>query len=650
MQERWVALDLETSAGDTDLKTAGLGRYAADSKIHIAAWRFGYANVPSGYDRRKTAEQQEPRLPTGQLVYPLGAESALGEAACDAHIGNLLADTSLKIVAHNAEFERAVLLNWARKKCSSLVETLNPERFICTMVLAQKYNLPAGLDDLSHTLLGRGKLAEGYRLLKCWIDTCAAGGDPEGDKELLGSLLRYCERDTDLAAACLRVLNISNWEPALQRGWCAHVRANERGLPIDTDRVAAARYALENDYRRVEQKFAELTGDLRPTERAKFRRWLGEATGGDMPETMETDPLTNWAASKDAGIQEVVSLYSLANQVAPKKWIRAADLHTDGRIKYSYLYLHTQTGRWTSKDLQLQNFKRSAQGAEWELPDPDATLGAAIGVLGDSVRSMICAPAGKKLYISDYSQIELRLLLWFAGETHELAKLDAGVDIYVEFAERLFGNRTNPVSKEQRTIAKTAVLGLGYGMGISKFAANITPYCAPGKAEQIAKDAHRVYYDLFGGVKYLRDQLASVWLADKHSEGKYSVRTAIMGLGRVFYLRLPTGRDIVYPAAAEKNGDKTFLGGGRLRYANPNTLVENLVSGTARDIMDFAMVDLDASGLEIVGHTHDEIVAVVPSDFDPYTADGIMTSVLAKRDIMRDVPLACESRVAERWG
>jgi len=76
---------------------------------------------------------------------------------------------------------------------------------------------------------------------------------------------------------------------------------------------------------------------------------------------------------------------------------------------------------------------------------------------------------GHKLVVGDLSQIEARLLAWWAGEQHLLDEFTQGVDVYTEFACDIYQHNRDSITPEQRFVGKTAILGLGYSCGGVRF-------------------------------------------------------------------------------------------------------------------------------------------------------------------------------------
>ena len=80
------------------------------------------------------------------------------------------------------------------------------------------------------------------------------------------------------------------------------------------------------------------------------------------------------------------------------------------------------------------------------------------------------APEGRKLVISDFSQIELRILADFTGDQGFVDAFNSGADLHRTTAAQVFNVSLEQVTKEQRDFAKRLNFGVVYGIGAQRFA------------------------------------------------------------------------------------------------------------------------------------------------------------------------------------
>ena len=67
---------------------------------------------------------------------------------------------------------------------------------------------------------------------------------------------------------------------------------------------------------------------------------------------------------------------------------------------------------------------------------------------------------GKKFLISDLSAIENRGIGWITGCREILEVFEKGLDPYIQFASLMYHKDYNKVTKDERQVAKPAVLAV----------------------------------------------------------------------------------------------------------------------------------------------------------------------------------------------
>ena len=88
---------------------------------------------------------------------------------------------------------------------------------------------------------------------------------------------------------------------------------------------------------------------------------------------------------------------------------------------------------------------------------------------GSKIREAIKAPDGFRIVHRDASQIEARMVAWMAQCLPLLIAFAEERDIYCEFASMVYDKLVTKADPLLRFVGKTAILGLGYGCGHTRF-------------------------------------------------------------------------------------------------------------------------------------------------------------------------------------
>ena len=87
-----------------------------------------------------------------------------------------------------------------------------------------------------------------------------------------------------------------------------------------------------------------------------------------------------------------------------------------------------------------------------------------------NLRAELVAPPGYKIISADLAPIQARIVACLCKQQDLVEQFRNGDDVYALFASRLFGLVvTKQTYPDMRWIGKTAILGLGYGCGHSRF-------------------------------------------------------------------------------------------------------------------------------------------------------------------------------------
>ncbi len=235
-------------------------------------------------------------------------------------------------------------------------------------------------------------------------------------------------------------------------------------------------------------------------------------------------------------------------------------------------------------------------------------------------RSCFRAPAGRKLVIADYSQIELRILADWSQDTALVKALLSGEDLHCVTASQMLGISLDEVSKDQRAAAKQLNYGIMYGLGAQGLASRIG--CSLDEAEGLL----RKYFEAYSGVAaFLRD-------AADRAVGDRESRTRS---GRLIYF--------------------TFDANDRSQVGAAQRLGKNApIQGSSADIIKRALAllydALKPIDAKIVNCIHDEIVVeAAEAQADEAAAILDHQMVAAAREFISSVPVTVDIVVADAW-
>jgi len=285
----------------------------------------------------------------------------------------------------------------------------------------------------------------------------------------------------------------------------------------------------------------------------------------------------------------------------------------DGTFGVPLRYYAAHTGRFGGSDkINLQNLPR-----------------------GSKLRTALMAPEGQKLYIADLSNIEARMLAWLAKE-HELVDAFAtGRDVYCEFATQIYGRTITKADKLERYVGKTAILGLGYGMGADKFQATLktgSPSVDVGDAtaQAIVMQYRGMYPNIPRLWSGMKDSLFQM-INPRGIGLKYGPLTI-----QRHALELPNGMRLSYPNLRYQAGQFLYNTEREMIRTHGPRVTENVVQALARLVITDQMLEIQAlPEVDIVLQVHDEIIAIGSE----YNADATMNKII---EIMRTAPEWCQ--------
>lgn len=236
-----------------------------------------------------------------------------------------------------------------------------------------------------------------------------------------------------------------------------------------------------------------------------------------------------------------------------------------------------------------------------------------------ALREAVQAPEGYSLVVGDFSNIEMRLVAYLSGDRGLVNAIEKNEDIYCNFASAFYRRKITKKDDQERRFGKTAILGLGYGMGATKFQRTVRLNTGKKISTEDARKAVNLYRALYSGVPTLWKQLDSIIPSLGLSEtGDAFGQRGIPVIMRPGELQLPSGLKIQYPDLKREGKEWTYEVWGKKGQKERAKLyggkvLENICQALAGELCKDVMRKF---GSKVVGQVHDEILLL--SD-DPET-------------------------------
>lgn len=631
-------------------------------------------------------------------------------------------------VAHNARFEQVIYyyichLRWGWPL---------PKKWSCTAARARYNGLRASLDGVGSDLeLHVQKDTRGKDFINNFCKPRKYKGrkidnvikdlwyEPWENPEGWAIGKQYCITDGIAEAEVDAILpDLPEFE---QAAWEWDFDINTRGVPLDIPSVKNAIEFSDHFTNQAVREFERIT-DLRPTQRDRVLEYLQQREEVENLGDLRSKTLKRLViADFPEDLQRVIKIRldcSLASIKKLETMVRCTD--TDGRARGIHLYGGAHTMRWSAKRVQTQNMKRGNAKIQkrvfefleapcWDEPKPltgpkgrplislldearevkapswqlEANLRffSPLGDLSQSMRGFIKAPEGYRIISADYAQIEARVLVWLARSERKLQAFRDKMDMYCLFASTMYNipyddffeyrdgvRSVKEKYKFMRQIAKSAVLGCGFGLGGGKF----QEYCDNSDII-ITQDEAKETVDAWRGDN---PEVVKLWYrveqAAIHAVLNEGEKVRIGGTGVIFYVErydserywlrceLPSGRcisyyrpkvesRIVWGKAKDVLSFRTEWVGKSYRESTyGGKLVENMVQAIARDIMVQGGLTAEQAGYKAIMLVHDEIATLVKMGFG--SAAELCRLLCTQREWVTDLPIEAEGAEMERYG
>ena len=609
-----LSIDLETYSS-VNLASAGVYKYVESDDFEILLFAYSVDNEPV----------QVVDLASGEVIPPA--------------ILSLIEDETVIKYAFNAAFERICLSKYLGYKKGTY---LNPNSWRCTMVWSSYLGLPHSLKNVGLILkIEDQKMEEGKDLIRYFCSpvkpTKTNGHRTRNyyyhDATKWAIFKQYNKRDVEAEMAIKNRLKNYPVPDTVWDEYHQDQRINDTGVKVDLTLVNKAILLDEQSREFLIEAMKQITELDNPNSVSQIKTWLLKCG-------IATDDLGKKNVVKlkeQTNNEEVVDALSIRQQLSKssvKKYQKMIDsVCSDGRIRGMFMfYGANRTGRFSSKLVQLQNLPQNhlsdLKGCRnlikvCNLEEIQMLYDDVPDTLSQLIRTAFIPSNDHKFIVADFSAIEARVIAWYSGEQWRLDAFANGEDIYCASASQMFKVPVvkHGINGELRQKGKIAELALGYGGSV-------------GALKQMgALEMGLEEKELKPLVDAWRDSNPHIcnfwWEVDKQIKRAISKKTKTTYKNLTFeyrkgmlFITLPSGRMLSYvKPRIEMNSmgleSITYEGLGatkkweRLESYGPK-FVENIVQGTARDILCNSMKNL--SDYDIVMHIHDEVVIDAPKD------------------------------------
>ena len=537
------------------------------------------------------------------------------------------------VIAHNAVFDMAIL-NWHYD--------IRPKRIVDTLSMARA---------LGHGSVSLANLVKEYKLGEKGHEVVNALGKHREDflPEDLQRYAAYCRNDVELTYALFAAMATDFPIIELKLIDLTVRMFTEPTLELVKSRLDGH---LSDVKARKEELLELLWGDTTREDlmsNPKLAKLLIES--GVVPPTKisATTGKETWAFGKndeefkalldneDIAVQAVVAArLGVKSTLEETRTERLIGIANRGALPIPLRYYAAHTGRWGGDDkVNMQNLPRTSP-----------------------LKKAIIAPQGYVLLDSDSSQIEARTLAWLAGQNDLVDAFGRGEDVYRIMAAKIYDKAPEDITKDERFVGKTTILGAGYGMGAAKFKMQLLTFGVDIELEE-AQHIIRTYRETYPRIPELWRAAGTALKAIIDNKSSPVGREGVLFVEGTKGIRLPNGLYMRYPNLRKnenlETGDVEFVYDTKKGKALVPTriyggkCVENLCQALARIIIGEQML-MVAKKYRVVMTVHDAIACIVKENEADNAKELVEMCMKMRPKWALDLPLNCEAGYGLTYG
>ncbi len=618
-----LSIDIETKSS-VDIGKAGLYKYAQSPDFEVLLFAY-------------KADEEKVRL----------VDLAQGEKL-PAYILEALRSPDVVKHAYNAAFE------WY---CLNQAGYPTPVgQWQCTMVHGLYCGYPAGLERTGEAAglpQDKRKMSIGKALIKYFCVPCkptkANGGRPwnlpKHAPEKWELFKEYCMQDVVTENEILKRLHLFPMPEEEEHLWQMDVLMNAFGVRVDEELMEGALFINAVSEQKLTEEAVRLTGLANPNSEKQLSAWLYERTGDEIPDMQKATISGMLKRDYPADVRRMLEIRQQLKKTSVEKYVTMKIAKCgDGRIRgVTQFYGAGRTGRWAGRMVQMQNLPRNyiktldyarETVKKKNYGGLQLLYGNVKDTLSQLIRTAFIPSEGNRFVVADFSAIEARVIAWLAGEQWVNEVFATHGKIYEATASQMFHVPIEKIVKGNpeyslRQKGKVATLALGY-QGSTAALVQMGAL-EMGLSEDELPDIVQRWRDANPRIRDLWWKVQQASVNCVQTAQPQAIPHLIFALeGDLVYgqsfltVQLPSGRKLFYP--------KPFIGenqfgrpavhyygvGNNKKWGILSTyggkMTENIVQAIARDCLAEILRRIDAKGLQVVFHVHDEVIIDAPPD------------------------------------
>jgi DNA polymerase len=314
---------------------------------------------------------------------------------------------------------------------------------------------------------------------------------------------------------------------------------------------------------------------------------------------------------------------------------RLLQISKRGSLPIPLRYYAAHTGRWGGDDkVNMQNLPRISK-----------------------LKQTMKAPDGYRFVDSDSSQIEARTLAWLAEQDDLVEAFERGEDVYKIMASAIYGKPIEDISKDERFVGKTTILGAGYGMGAVKFRSQLKVFGVE-LPQQECDRIISVYRETYPSIPLLWKQAGRALDAIARDQTAPLGRAGVLNVSGYAGIQLPNGLYIKYPnlrrLVNDEGKEELVYDTKKGKAVVPNRIyggkvIENVCQALARIVIGEQMLTI-AKKYRVAMTVHDAIGCIVPEQEEQTGKEFIEMCMRMRPNWAPDLPLNCEAGSGQYYG